>query len=383
MQRPNVNPVQPGISTEELIAGLTRYIQSNKALPQFFDDYRDNAIKHAESLQQLQDAVLQGDQNASCFQERFCAERLLYLIQTKRIPYWQGITAYVFSMAVSQFSIPYRLKIPDRVKFHIEIPYGVFSWVNKEGCLTAAWNDYVEMLQANLKVLEIDIDIGRLNKIVLALPKSEQCYIKARFERGSQNHVHAMMSTMRTNVAIFMNKEEGVFIMPSLTLFNSIMAEISSDAMCIMPCFGILHSDTVNALHERNIHPGALYSKFVTHNTIKPHLFDCGGFLSFAHDMGHVYMASLLRLAERQAIFTTALPWLQKHLQSSPATYTGLKRTLGDFDLTPIQDYNVASTRFNTYLDVCINVDDVTQEDKLVLYAKIEKALSVSPLLKR
>ena len=50
--------------------------------------------QHAAALAALQTAIMDGDFEASIFEDANCMRYLLYLMESKKIPFWQGMTTY-------------------------------------------------------------------------------------------------------------------------------------------------------------------------------------------------------------------------------------------------------------------------------------------------
>lgn len=92
------------LNEEKLIAGLFEYIRSNKIIPAFFAAIKKNITLHNVNLALLKNAIAAGDENAAIFSEANCHLYLLYLINEKEIPFWQGITVYHFLITLAQFT---------------------------------------------------------------------------------------------------------------------------------------------------------------------------------------------------------------------------------------------------------------------------------------
>jgi len=67
-------------------------------------------------------AIRRGNFRAKIWNNRDCNLYLIYLIQKQMIPFWQGITAYVYLIAKMQYTQKQDLRLEDQdVKFNYQL----------------------------------------------------------------------------------------------------------------------------------------------------------------------------------------------------------------------------------------------------------------------
>ena len=97
---------------------LLELVQKNKTIPAFLNNLTANDPR----LCCLKKAIRRGNFRAKIWNNRDCNLYLIYLIQKQMIPFWQGITAYVYLIAKMQYTQKQDLRLEDQdVKFNYQL----------------------------------------------------------------------------------------------------------------------------------------------------------------------------------------------------------------------------------------------------------------------
>ncbi len=93
-----------------LHTGLLQLVQKNKFIPHFLNNITTDDL----NVYCLKEAITKGNFRSHIWNNRDCNVYLIYLIQNQRIPFWQGITAYIYLIAKMQFTSTQDLRHEDQ-----------------------------------------------------------------------------------------------------------------------------------------------------------------------------------------------------------------------------------------------------------------------------
>lgn len=342
---------------------LLELVQENKQIPSFLNKLTLRDPK----LQRLKKAIHKGNFRATIWNHSNCNLYLIYLIQEKMIPFWQGITAYVYLIAKMQYTKTQKLRREDQdVKFNYRV--NIVSLV-KAGKITELGYQYLLGLTQGLESLNVHLNIDQLTRYVLKLPRIEQWLIKTEFNhhmapRGGYD-ANRLVCILMNNV-LFMQKisagsyEERTtqYLVPSSSVINYCLQALNERPMRMRPILGNPGLGTLYHWHEQDFHPVSLYAKQILSNPKNADGYRCGPFVMWLHDIGHTFWASMLSKSQRDYIFTTYIPALRclkdmAEAYSDDTSMEFLKETekkAYDFDLTAVVSYLDENSRFKTYL---------------------------------
>jgi hypothetical protein len=343
---------------------LLELVQKNKLIPNFLD----NLTPDDPRLLCLKKAIRKGNFWAQIWNYRHCNLYLIYLMQTKMIPFWQGITAYVYLIAKMQYPKKQKLRPEDQdVKFNYQV--NMVSLV-KVGKITVLGYQYLLGVTRALENLNVYLNFDQLTTYVLKLPRIEQCVIKTEFNHHLTSHeakhdANRLISVLMNNLPLIQKVSVGCYddpsthyLVPSSSMINYFLQAMNKQPMRMRPVLGNPGLATLYHWHAQDFHPVSLYAPQILSNPKTADGYRCGPFAMWLHDIGHTFWASMLSKAQRDYIFTTYIPALG-YLKGMAAAYADdlsletLKKfeiKAYDFDLTAILDYADRETRFATYL---------------------------------
>ncbi len=133
----------------------------------------------------LKKAITKGNFRSHIWNNRDCNVYLIYLIQNQRIPFEQGIIAYIYLIAKMQFTPTQDLRHEDQdVKLSYQVE--VIPLV-KSGKITTLGHQYLLGVIQDLKNIHTDVNHHHLMEYVLRLPRIEQWLIKTEYNHHFQS----------------------------------------------------------------------------------------------------------------------------------------------------------------------------------------------------
>lgn len=341
------------LTDEELYQGLFQFIKKNKAIPEFLAQIHPDKPQ----LTALTRAIEAGDCYADIFTDEHTQLYLLYLIKENKIPFWQGMTVYIYLIALMQFTDKLSLKKED---ISYQSPKEIrIAKLSIDGTLTEEGEKYINDICLRLSHLDIYINKQELIEFCLALPATEQWLMKIPTHQN-EYEIDDIIRIVAINLPIVGSRTEALafYDIPSASLIKYLLHAVSPDALQIQPIFGRISSDTLLRLHSQGIHPLPLYSLSVKSNIMKVHGHACGPFAAWLHDLGHTFWGSLLSQTERNHLFNNLIPQVQEwsmlaklHQDIPLKEYCSkIIAKLADFNLTPLINFMSPSTRFMNYL---------------------------------
>ncbi|MGC1854012.1 MAG: hypothetical protein WA659_01345 [Candidatus Aquirickettsiella sp.] len=343
---------------------ILELVQKNKTIPDFLNTLTPYHLK----LLDLKEAIGQGNFQAEIWNNPHCNLYLIYLINEKMIPFWQGITAYVYLIMKMQYTTTQNLRAED---YDVKCNYQVdIVPLVEAGKITQQGYEYLLGVTRALKNLNADMNFEHLVNYVLELPRIEQCLIKTEFnhhlvsnetERDANRLVGILINNLPLIQKISVSRYEDPttnYLVPSSSLIHYFLQALNKQPMWMRPVLGNPGLVTLYHWHSQDFHPVSLYATQIVSNPKNADGFRCGPFPMWLHDIGHTFWASMLSKAQRDYIFTTYVPAL-RCLKDMAAAHDDklslefLKETekkAYDFDLTAIIDYANVETRFAIYL---------------------------------
>lgn len=343
---------------------LLELIQKNKTIPAFLNNLTANDPR----LCCLKKAIRRGNFRAKIWNNRDCNLYLIYLIQKQMIPFWQGITAYVYLIAKMQYTQKQDLRPEDQdVKFNYQVKIILLV---KAGKITELGYQYLLGMFHAMQNLSANLNFEQLVDYVVKLPRIEQWLIKTEFDhhltqRESKHDANRLMWVLINNLPLIQKISTGNFedpttyyLIPSSLLINYVLQTLNQQPLRMRPVFGNPGLKTLYQWHSQNFHPVALYAPQILSNPKDADGYRCGPFPMWLHDIGHIFWGNMLSETQRDYIFTTYIPALRslKNIaekfgdESSIEYLQEAEIKAYDFDLTAIMDYADIKTRFTTYL---------------------------------
>jgi hypothetical protein len=343
---------------------LLELVQKNKTIPAFLQ----NLTANDPQLHCLKKAIRRGNFRAKIWNNRDCNLYLIYLIQEKMIPFWQGITAYVYLIAKMQYTQTQDLRAEDQdVKFNYQVE--IVPLV-KGGKITILGYQYLLGMIHALENLNAHLNFDQLVDYVVKLPGIERWLIKTEFDhhltqRESKHDANRLVWVLINNLPLIQKISAGNFgdptthyLTPSSSLINYVLQALNQQPLRMRPVLGNPGLETLYKWHSQNFHPVALYAPQILSNPKDADGYRCGPFPLWLHDIGHTFWGSMLAKIQRDYIFTTYIPALRNLRniaemfgdESSMEYLEEAEIKAYDFDLTAIMDYANVKTRFTTYL---------------------------------
>jgi hypothetical protein len=150
---------------------ILELVQKNKTIPAFLNNLTPDDVR----LLCLKKAIHKGNFRARIWNHPHCNLYLIYLINKKMIPFWQGITAYVYLIAKMQYTKTQAMRAEDQdVKFDYQVK--IVPLV-KAGTITIPGYGYLLGVMHVLEKLKVEVNFEALVNYVLALPRIEQWLI--------------------------------------------------------------------------------------------------------------------------------------------------------------------------------------------------------------
>lgn len=358
-----------------LHSSLLQLVQKNKFIPNFLN----NLTANDPNVYYLKKAITKGNFRSQIWNNRDCNMYLIYLIQNQRIPFWQGITAYIYLIAKMQFTSTQDLRHEDqdvKLSYQVEVVPLV-----KSRKITMQGHQYLLGVVQGLKNIHADVNYHQLMAYVLRLPRIEQWLIKTEYNHHFQsalcefpNDANRLVGVLIENLPLIQkvltNRYEDAstpYLIPSSSLINYVLRALNKKPLRMRPVLGSLGLETLTKWHSQGFHPVSLYAPQILSNPKDADDFRCGPFPMWLHDIGHSFWGSMLTKVQRDVIFATYIPAL-RHLKQIAETYRDdqtiefLKEVeikAYDFDLTAITYYAALETRFERYLAYTIGKNSI------------------------
>lgn len=391
----------PSMLARDLRAG----IQRNQRIPAFFQDIKNHFKAHKKRLDQIKLAIVAGDFSIPLLNQPNDSLYLLYLIETESVDFWQGITMYLYLMALMEFTEHQPFSEADAKLgcFKTNCPVSLLPlW--KDNQLTEVGEGYLNLLDENYRimrdkafprdhflaqlktlsrvdqsVLMVEFTVTRaLMNVVVPVEASLIEAERFRFLRSLSLNVPFLDMGLLPEQA-----ETGVvkFFIPSLRLIEYFLMLESDTPVNLLLRFGRYQS--LHAMHQRNEHLLPLYSPFVRDNYFSVHDFQCGPFACFVHDVLHAYHMNLLSNEERLVIYECLLPKFRSLLENKPFDVLKQERLkkiifdLNDMDIAPLAKFK-GEDLFCIYIKRCIQRNEI-HPDAYGFYAH-EYRVKTAPL---
>ncbi|EDP46765.1 hypothetical protein [Rickettsiella grylli] len=342
---------------------ILELVKKNKTIPHFFNRLTPKDKK----LLCLKKAIHKGNFRAKIWNHTDCNLYLIYLIQEKMIPFWQGITAYVYLIAKMQYTQTQSLSEDDQ---DVKLNYSVrIMLLTKSGKITALGYRYLVGVMHSFEKINIYLDFESLVRYVLELPRIEQWLIETECDHHmsllkTKHDSDRLMLILIHNISFIQNISNYgddptlQYLVPSSSLINYCLKALNKKPMCMRPILGSLSLERLYQWHENDFHPVSLYAPQVLSNPKNADGYRCGPFPMWLHDIGHIFWASMLSKREREYIFATYIPALRHlhtlaetvHDESSIERLKAIQQCTNDFDLTDILYYADPVKRLKTYL---------------------------------
>ena len=343
---------------ELLINGLRQYVSKNTKIPEFILKIEENFSEHELALSALQTAIENGDYNADVFEHEHCLRYLLYLIESDKLPYWQGMTVYLYVTALAQFTNKQRLKDSDQ-NFKSVNQVNVFPLIHN-GQLTIHGKAYLERIIVNFYLMEISLDKNELVKFILELPPFEQNVLNISYDRNAREDdeadaVDRTIAIMVSNVLYFQDDALNYCNLPSMSMINYLHKKMSSKPLQMKPIFGGISLEELKRLHGMDQHPVAIYHPDVKSNVLDVHERRCGPFPALLHDIGHVFLANMLSEEERNILYQDLIPLIERVMSECKSEkvrdmLNEVHYRLNDYNLTHINFYKNKDRRFCSHV---------------------------------
>lgn len=353
-----------------LVDSLMQFISKNKTFPALFDAC--DAGKYANQLKTIKFMIenpgVKTPEVTSFLTHEFRMEMIVYLMKKEQIDYWDGIAFYAYLMAIYEFG-------SDSVTLR--------QLVDHNRQLTPFALTYLEDIKNHFEVeisQDIDTVMAELTNYLIAASPINQCCINVNFSTESRwdsskerfmNIIKINLPLMAYNASkysnnIFYDPPRNYYI--NLGMIRHVCSLMSDKPMRMLPVFGSVSKKTLAELHRQHCHPAALSALWVKSNMENVHDFKTGFFLTFVHDILHVFMANLLSADERNSIFKCIddLNALKMKCGSDSIVQAieTLVDELNDFDLSPIFTSAKMSFRLNKYLFDCLKRAKILHNDR-------------------
>jgi hypothetical protein len=353
------SPFVPVATAAPTTNHVLQFIKKNTAIPNFIAKVAHDDINQI----QLQQAIINGNDTANIFMHPDCSLYLIYLLKNEKIPFWSGITTYVYLMSLMQFT-PLQPLLYEHEKLKKIRGLSVEKLaINNQ--ITFVGQKYLTALITNLAKQQYHLDPHALEIFVKTLQGVEQWLVMIDlFSNTWFDDYKDLTSILISNTPFVARLEHlgrEVYCVPSSTMINYILTKITDQPMQMMPIFGAINEDTLAELHAQNFHPMAIYSPFVKSNIVSVHYRSCGPFTIWLHDLGHMYWANMLTRKEREVIVTRFIPEVKTLIAAANLISSDFKNPVivslnkviqaaVDYDLTDIHGYIHSDNRLAEYL---------------------------------
>lgn len=305
------------LTDDELIAGLRKYIRNNKVIPDFFHRLEEGCHPDdALHLSQLKMAIAEANPAHDIFSNQYCTLYLLYLIEHKQIPFWQGITVYFYCIALMQLTEKQSLRESDE-RYHLERQSVSVHFIMKDGVLTSEGEKYLNHIEKRYAAFPM-LGFNRASFLAQVAPLAPVdqwlMVIGGRGRDTLPDYVRAR-TTLLGDILYAGNDSDDSFAIPSFACMHIFHQMQCEKPMTLMPILGSIGRKTLVGLHGQDVHPLALYSPFIKSNAMKVHDYDCGPLFVALHDVDHSFMGNLLSFQERQQIVLMLAPRLKERAQ--------------------------------------------------------------------
>lgn len=351
---------------------LFQYIGKNKILPAQLAAIKPNC----STVEKLFSAIQKGDAKADVFSHPDCDISLLHLMNTNRIPFWQGITVYGYLLALMQFTDKQAIAEKDQDVKRLR-PVEVET-IESNKKLSASGIIFFRQIRQYFENMHHDIDEDEFKEYIFALPPSERWLLNisnplknlnlTALQRYRSDDITTMTGACITNLGFIgfpyctinsnLFNKTSFYQVPSVSVMNYLFRKLSPNPMEMLPMFGSINNVNLHKLHKDNKHPVSLYNKRVKSNPFHADGYRCGPFLVWLHDILHIFGANLLTYEERTVVLTQIVPALEKmQLKARQiGRYDEVESLQGhidsaiDFDLTPFSNFTDPASRLENYV---------------------------------
>lgn len=351
-------------STNSFISQSLRFVPKSN-LSTYFENLKPNETKS----QSLLSAIRKGDANHLIFSDPDCQLYLLNLAKHEQISFEQCMTVSTYLTSLMQYTDKQKLRPEDSdVKKLSNVSVHPLTHENK---LTDLGKTYLENTLFKMEKIGHKVCYDNIKKFIINLPPTEQWLLSLdhdnRDEKLESDPIQEFILALIHNIPFLYTSTEnkgsffqaaGNYYIPSFTLINYFLKCMSPMHLKPYPIFGSVSINTLNKLHEANLHPVSLYSTSVFSNQRVSHEHRCGPLLNWLHDIGHTFWGSMLTIEERNLIFTKIIPKINGLItlakKSNDAAIVNhlnaVIERIYDFDLTNISTYQDKATRLQVYL---------------------------------
>ena len=231
-------PQRIELTQDDLITGLRQYCRLAPAFTNFYRRIESNTHpEDATLLQTLQTAIENADYQHSIYTHENADLYLLYLIEHKKIPFWQGITQYTYWLLLIEFVDSKQNYFSRRPKKTENVKVFPLSSVMEGDCITYEMFIYNEFL-SKLNDNKFDsIPFEKFQAIVAALPPSDrvvfQLDISAEYQAGLDSMPTQLKDIMHDVInysfvsRIIKNDADFIVLLPSIALTQAVLAMLA------------------------------------------------------------------------------------------------------------------------------------------------------------
>lgn len=373
---------------------LCDFVQRNTFLPAYFNKLDEMLGQSDKTLRLMRDVLCNNQFNVDVFNQiasdNDAIRKILYLLERKRVPYWQGITLYQYLIAAAQFTKILNLNERDNGTKSSRIMF--IAPLAKDGKLTDVGIEYVDTLCYFMHMMtNIELSGDALIQYILQSSSIDQhiCQIEI-LPQFHEDPVDEMMQIMKKNMPLFVNAHSRFCNIPSAALMNHFFLLINKNPLLPRPMLGSISLESLAEMHLNGLHPLPLYSQDIKSNITTVHGRFCGALPALMHDWGHLFWANLMTPSERDMILNRLVPML-RHLhdgqQNNPRFQDILKRIcigLFDFDLSGKLYFESIDEVVFLYISKVLdkelypggNIISISPDDRAVLFSALKEFIA-------
>ncbi len=368
-------------SNRELFAGLFKYVKNNQNLP--------NGILSTIGFisgvyeERLLDAIRLGEHEHPIFSDPLCDLCLLRLIQNGRVEFYQGITVYIYLMALAQFSPKQELReedIPDCKR--LDRPMAIVSLATAHA-LTVQGQEFLRKICTNFEKIGLNLNKIALELFIIKLAPVDKWLLElTTFVNEETQNIYptsydrilcATIEAIPFIATRRIDRQKSVTryacLIPSFAIINYIKTEVFKNNSILQPFFGSIKQETLDESRKKQIYLLGIYSKRIQSNTKTTHNLRCGPLPHYLHDLTHSFAIWLLTpyLPIIAEVELKLLNWQRRYpyFTKDLAYYLFMLR---DFNLTPLKDFSEAQTRFWQYLACVFSIVPGNTVSKATFY---------------
>ncbi len=317
-------PQRIELTQDDLITGLREYCRLAPAFTNFYRRIESKSHpEDAKLLQTLQTVIQNADYQNSIYADENFDLYLLYLIEHKKIPFWQGITQYTYWLLLIEFVDSKQNYFARRPKNPETVKVVSLDTVMEGDAATYAMLIYHDF-SSKLKENKFDqLPYEKFQAIINSLPVSDrvafQVDISAEYSVDEYSREIQIKEIMRdainysTIVRLVSNNPAGfVVLVPSIALTQAIYAELAPFPIQMKPIMGVVGLEVLREqFHKVHLHPLALCSPRVKHNLLNPHNVVPSALFPWIHDTSHAFVGSIMDASMRDVLHGAIIPWFK------------------------------------------------------------------------